>query len=188
MIDLVTALDLWFENLMLAVRTPALLQAFDAVTSLGGAAAVALVALGAGAYFAFSSRPLRPYLAGLIVALGGALSCASALKMLIARARPDGLIPSMIETSYSFPSRHAVVAVALYGFIAVFLAREYPEHARKIAAAATILILSIGFSRLYLGVHFPSDIIAGFALGGIWLLIGIWTVRKLSPTKNSPVA
>lgn len=188
MIDIVITLDLWFENLMLAVRTPVLLQAFGMVTPLGDAVVVVFVTLVAGAYFTFSAMPLRPYLAGLIVSLAGALSCASALKMLIARARPDGLIPSMIETSYSFPSRHAVVAVALYGFIAVFLAREYPEHARKIAAAATILILSIGFSRLYLGVHFPSDVIAGFALGGIWLLIGIWTVRKLSPTKNFPVA
>jgi len=187
MIDLIIAADLWFENLMLAIRTPALLQAFDAVTSLGDAPMVAFVALITGAYFIFSSRALRPYFAGVAVSLVGALSCASALKVLIARARPDGLIPVIIETSYSFPSRHAVAAVALYGFIAFFLAREYPEHARKIAAAATVLILSIGFSRLYLGVHFPSDVIAGFALGGAWLLIGIWIVRKLQSAKDSPV-
>lgn len=184
MIDLIIAIDLWFENLMLAARTPALLQLFNAITPLGDAVFVVLVALIAGAYFAFSTKPLRPYLAGLTVSLAGAIASASALKLLVARARPSGLIPSIVESSYSFPSRHAVAAVALYGFIAFFLARQYPEHARKIAATATILILSIGFSRLYLGVHFPSDVIAGFALGGIWLCIGIWMVRKLQRTVN----
>lgn len=188
MISSIIAIDVWFENLMLAVRTPVLLQIFDAITFFGNTTTVLGVTLIVGVYFAFLSRALRPYLAGLVVSLGGALSCASALKILVARARPDGLIPSIIETSYSFPSRHAVAAVALYGFIAFFLARQYPEHARKIAAIATVLILSIGFSRLYLGVHFPSDVIAGFALGGIWLYIGTWTVRKLQSARDSSVA
>lgn len=185
MIDFILTIDLWFENLMLAARTPALLQVFGAITSLGDAITVVLITFTIGAYFALSSRQIRSYLVGFIVTLTGALSCAYVLKEVVARARPTGLIPSIIETSYSFPSRHAVIAVALYGFIAFFLARQYPEYARKIAAAATILIFSIGFSRLYLGVHFPSDVIAGFALGGLWLCIGIWTVRKLQRVTNS---
>ncbi|MFA5996697.1 MAG: phosphatase PAP2 family protein [Candidatus Paceibacterota bacterium] len=186
MISSIIAIDVWFENLMLAARTPALLQTFDVITFFGNTTTVLGMALIVGAYLALSDKPLRAYLIGFIVTLLGALSCGYALKTLIARARPDGLIPSIIETTYSFPSGHAVAAMAFYGFIAFFLARHYREHTRKIVVVTALLILSIGFSRLYLGVHFPSDVIAGFALGGIWLFIGIWTVRTLQSRTDSP--
>ena len=179
MIDSIVAADLWFENLMLALRTPIMLDIMRTITFLGDAFPIVVITAIVSIYFAVSGKSHWPYLAGLGLTLSGAIVSSSLLKMLVVRARPDGLIPSIVETASSFPSRHAVAAVALYGFLAFSLSRIYPAHSKKLSAGATILIFSIGMSRLYLGVHFPTDVLAGFALGGTWLLLGIWAVRKL---------
>ena len=172
----IVAGDLAFENMLLGVRTAFFLQVFNAITYLGNTYVVAVVTAAAG-IFLFLSRHSRAYLVGLAVTVIGAGTVDYIMKLLIERARPGGLIPSTIETSYSFPSGHATFALALYGFFAYVLCRAYPKHARSIVMLASVLILLVGFSRLYLGVHFPSDVLAGYLLGGLWLLIGIRIVR-----------
>jgi membrane-associated phospholipid phosphatase len=106
------------------------------------------------------------------------------MKALIARARPGGLLPSMLETSASFPSGHATLALALYGFLAYALCQLYPRHSWKIAVLAMLVILFVGASRLYLGVHFSSDVIAGYLLGGLWLLFGITLTERKAATES----
>ncbi|TSC71065.1 MAG: PA-phosphatase-like phosphoesterase [Parcubacteria group bacterium Gr01-1014_49] len=170
--------DLWFENLMLSVRTTALLKFFGWVTLLGNAFVVAGVT-GIALLALFTSNVRRAYAYGLAVAIVGAVVTSSVMKVLVERARPDGLIPSVVETSYSFPSGHATAAMALYGFIAYILCILFPARKSLVAIIFFILIGSIGFSRLYLGVHFPSDVLAGYFIGGLWLLVGIETVKHL---------
>lgn len=170
--------DVWFEHLLLAARTVPLLEIFGAVTLLGDAVVIIGIA-GLAAVAILFYKLDRAYLAGLAVTLIGAAGSGYAMKTLVARPRPGGLLPSTVETSYSFPSGHAIAALALYGFLAYILCRLYPTHAKKIIVAAALIILFVGASRLYLGVHFPSDIVAGYLLGGLWLLFGIALTGRL---------
>jgi undecaprenyl-diphosphatase len=66
------------------------------------------------------------------------------------------------------------------------LHKQYPKYSRSIVSIAVLIILTIGFSRLYLGVHFPSDVIAGYLLGGVWLLLGIEVIGWKLSTSSTP--
>ena len=176
---LILSADVWFENLMLSIRTPFWVHVFNLVTFFGNTLTVIGIAGLIGAYMFFFKKEYRPYVAGLVTTLGGAAVCAYLLKEVVQRARPGGLIPAVTETSYSFPSGHATAAMALYGFFAFLLCRLYPEYKKGIVTIATLIVLAIGFSRLYLGVHYPSDVLAGFAVGGLWLWLGVWLTNKL---------
>lgn len=176
--DFIVTADLWFENLLLSVRTPLLSREFAWITPLGS---VPFVIGGAGVVglFLWRSKIHRAYAFGLAATLLGAAVTGYAMKALVGRARPSGLIPSMIETSSSFPSGHATAAMALYGFLAYFLCALFPERKAMVLTAAALLIGIIGFSRLYLGVHFPSDVLAGYLVGGLCLLLGIAITKRM---------
>ncbi len=99
----------------------------------------------------------------LSAVMGGAIVCNVGLKRLIHSPRPEpffGTDPS----SYSFPSGHALYSLSFYGVIAGVLAAHAPTGATRFAIliAAALLVLGIGLSRVYLGVHYPSDVIAGY--------------------------
>lgn len=175
--------DAQFERLLPAARSVPLLGIFGFITHLGDTAVVVGIAALASIVMSFYKID-RAYLVGFASTLLGAAISNYAIKAVVARARPSGLIPSVIETSYSFPSGHATAALALYGFMAYMLCRRYPKHAGKIAAAGAGVILAVGASRLYLGVHFPSDVIAGYLLGGLWLLLGIGITDRLRLLKE----
>ena len=119
--------------------------------------------------------------AGLfLVTCFGGLMIEVGLKQLFAKSRPE-LWPRLIsEHSYSFPSGHAVGAVVLYGGLAYLLTQRWPYQATWIYGITTILIGAIGFSRLYLGVHWPTDVIAGYLVGGLWLFSCIQIAQKYS--------
>ena len=107
------------------------------------------------------------------------------LKSVIARPRPPQEFWAYGETWYSFPSAHAAMSLALYGFIA-YIAWRTParKSVRRIVTSLMIaLILTIGFTRLYLGVHYLSDVVAGYLLGGACLWLGIWSERILKHDK-----
>ena len=168
----VYSIDIWFENLLLSVRTPFLLIIFSWITFFGSTF-VALILAGLVSVAILFFKINKSYLLGLAVMFIGAIASNYLIKIIIGRARPGGLIPSIAESSFSFPSGHSVMAMALYGFIALILCELYPKKTKMLVTIAIIVILVIGFSRLYLGVHFSSDVIAGYILGGLWLLTGI---------------
>lgn len=107
-----------------------------------------------------------------IVCLGGFV-LNTGLKLVFAKSRPHLWTPLIHETSYSFPSGHALGAAVVYGFLAFLLARRYRGSKRWIYASTAVLVSAIGLSRLYLGVHWLTDIIAGYSVGLLWLMIGI---------------
>lgn len=92
------------------------------------------------------------------------------LKLVFNKVRPELWSPLITETSFSFPSGHALGSLFLYGFLAYLLSKAYPKFLILIYAAAVTLIIGVSFSRLYLGVHWPTDVIAGSGLGFLWLL------------------
>jgi undecaprenyl-diphosphatase len=89
------------------------------------------------------------------------------------RERPFFEDPLATASSFSFPSGHALVSLSVYGSIAIVVARHAPGRRTAIAvlAVAAVWVLAIGFSRLYLGVHFLSDVLAGLAAGAAWLAL-----------------
>jgi len=105
----------------------------------------------------------------LMLALGGAGVLNALLKLLFQRPRPE-LAFVHLET-YSFPSGHAAVAAATFTTLAFLLGQRAPTRRVLIALAAVALIALVGFSRLYLGVHFLSDVIAGFSAGTAWVAL-----------------
>lgn len=148
------------------------------VSELGSAVAVVGI-VAVVSYFLFRAHRKHDIL-GLIVSAGGATLAAHLMKIALDRPRPTIEVAAYIEAGSSFPSAHAAVAVGLYGFLAWLLWRDCERrwwHYASIAGAA-LLALAIGFSRIFLGVHYPSDVLAGYCLGGIFLAAGILVTRR----------
>ena len=112
----------------------------------------------------------------LFLACLGGLILNQGLKLVFAKLRPQLWTPLVVEHSYSFPSGHALGSLVVYGFLAVLLAHKFPRQHWLIYAIAAVIISAIGISRLFLGVHWPTDIIAGYAVGAVWLIACIFTL------------
>lgn len=156
-------------HLLQALRTPEADRFFLAVTYLGGFPVLA-TALGAGLLgLLWLRRRFEAFLLTAGLAAGEVLMWA--IKVGVGRARPAPVAPLAVETSAAFPSNHAFSALALWGFLAYLWGRTLSSEVSRarIYALGALVIVAVGMSRLYLGVHWLSDVIAGYALGGIWL-------------------
>lgn len=109
-------------------------------------------------------------------------------KTFISRERPADVAYYVVE-HFSFPSGHATTVIAMFGLLAYFLWRHYHTHPNRglVLWLAAVLIIIVGFSRIYLGVHYLSDVLAGFLLGALWLLVGISLVEVMSYRKKKKV-
>ena len=113
----------------------------------------------------------------LVLTCLGGLILNQGLKLFFAKPRPQLWNPLIVEHSYSFPSGHALGSSVVYGFLAVLLASHYPRYSIGIYSVAVVIVGSIGLSRLFLGVHYPTDIIAGYAVGLLWLITCVGILR-----------
>lgn len=111
---------------------------------------------------------------GLTVLIGAGL-LNGAIKELYGRARPSQIQPLVEIGGYSFPSGHSMGSVIVYGGILFLIFRLIQSRSVKffISAIIPLVILGIGLSRIYLGVHFPTDVVGGFSLGSAWLFFSI---------------
>ena len=145
------------------------------VTALGGRGVLGLVVIAVTGVLALNGHGARA-LAILIYVSTGSLVVELA-KLFFARARPD-VVPHAVDVaSLSFPSGHAMQASVVYLTLAALFARTQPDRRVRayVFGLAAIVVLMVGASRVYLGVHWPSDVLAGWALGiawasGCWLL------------------
>ncbi|HEX3652891.1 MAG TPA: phosphatase PAP2 family protein [Rhizomicrobium sp.] len=112
----------------------------------------------------------KPALA-MVATMLGAILLDNGLKFLFHRARPEVFFGVSPDT-YSFPSGHALFATCFYGAFAALLAPQLENWLPRIALwiTAVLMMLGIGWSRIYLGVHFPSDVLAGYLVGATWLV------------------
>jgi len=111
-------------------------------------------------------------------ATGGAMIVTHILKTLVERPRPE--LGLLVEHTPSFPSGHATIAISLYGFIAWYIWRcERRRGTRADVPLLVVLIALIGLSRLYLGVHYLTDVLGGFFIGGVFLFVAIAIVKLL---------
>ncbi len=173
--------------ILLALRTPGhpetpigpawLLQSAMDVSALGGFTFIWLFTL---ATLGFLLLIRRWAAAGVFfVAIAGASALNAVLKFGLHRARPE-VVPHLAEVSNaSFPSGHAMISAATYMTVGALLAQTQPSPLVRtyLVSLFVVLALMIGVSRLYLGVHWPSDVLAGWFLGGAWALL-FWTIAR----------
>jgi undecaprenyl-diphosphatase len=115
----------------------------------------------------------------LAAALGGGLALELSLKLAFHRPRPVPFFDIVPPTSYSFPSGHALESLCFFSALAIIVSDEATvRNATTAWIGAILLTLLIGFSRVYLGVHYPSDVVAGYAVGIVWM-ITVYLVHKV---------
>ena len=159
-------------DMLAPFRAPELVPAAIWLTDLGGMPALTLVALVATG-FMWTHGPRR-YIAPVWLTVMGSQITTWGGKFLINRARPDFIL-DVTAYSPSFPSGHATGAAAVLGIVTYVIARDMPDYRWRFAVAyfSVIVIVLIGFSRIFLNVHYPSDVAAGFLVGAFWVLAGI---------------
>ncbi|TMD64336.1 MAG: phosphatase PAP2 family protein [Chloroflexi bacterium] len=123
----------------------------------------------------------------LVVIAAGSAALPSVVKLIVARPRPTIEHLSHL-TSLSFPSEHTTQAAAIYLTIAILLSRDLNRGWRELVVVLAVLIaLAVAWSRVYLGVHFPTDVIAGLLLGWSWaLFVFHWARPKLAEIQPPP--
>lgn len=127
----------------------------------------------------------------LVIAAAGAAVLNNLLKYIFGRARPL-LWERVVDVGqYSFPSGHAMISMVVYGIIGYLLSSKFPQWRLLIISLTLVLVTGIGLSRLYLGVHWPTDVVAGYAAGLVWLLtcifsLQVWQDRRVVAQELEP--
>jgi undecaprenyl-diphosphatase len=149
------------------------------ISRLGAFPLLWIVAFGVIAFLTLARRRLEAF--SVLVALAGSSVLDLALKRLFHRPRPE-LVPHLVRvTGTSFPSGHATVSAAVYLTSGLMLAQTESLASLRTAvvAMATVLVCLIGCTRVYLGVHWPSDVVVGWCVGSIWALLSFEVTRTL---------
>jgi undecaprenyl-diphosphatase len=176
--DPIMGIDIRVANLLSVFRDSGLTTIFIWITLLGKWEVVAVLAMVATVVLALFRKWI--YIFPLWFALLGSQAFDFLGKIAFHRQRPD--VALYLEKSFSFPSGHATVAVAFYGFILYIFWRNLESFNKRLNLffLCLLIALAIGFSRLYLGVHFLSDVWGGYLLGFLWLIIGVSVVEWLT--------
>lgn len=160
------------------------------ITALGGSTLITLITLGTVGFLALRRKWHTSLLVLASIAGGGLLN--AALKTFFSRNRPS-VVPHLVDvTSLSFPSGHSMLSAITYLTLGALLARTTADRRIKIylLGLAAALVLLIGLTRLYLGVHFPTDVLAGWCAGIVWALVcslmARWLQRRGAVEKETP--
>jgi undecaprenyl-diphosphatase len=163
------ALDVYANPFLHAISSPALDLVMNAITTLGSVPFVGVVFVIASVYLLY--RRYRAEALFLAVAILGSVALNSVLKLFIQRPRPP-LPWAHVLPDYSFPSGHSMNSLVFYLAIALIIwARAKPPAGSIAVIAAFVIAISVGFSRIYLGYHYLSDVVGGYAAGLAWLLV-----------------
>jgi membrane-associated phospholipid phosphatase len=157
-----------------ARRAAALTSVMRAASTAGGPTGMIVLAVIGGLLLAATSRSWSP-IAVLAVTSGGAIALTLAFKAALGRARPPLGQAIAAADGYGFPSGHAAVAAAVCGAVAWLCSRQVPSWRARLAiwAVAAMLATLVGVSRVYLGVHWTTDVVGGWAFGALWLAVVI---------------
>jgi undecaprenyl-diphosphatase len=169
------------EWLIVALRTPGdpadpigpkwLEEMMRDFTAMGSTGVLTLMVLAIAGFLAMTRKGHAAVF--VLAAVGGGVLISQTMKLAYARPRPD-LVPHGAEVfTASFPSGHSMMSAVVYLTLGALLARTQADRPAKvyILAVAVLLTALVGVSRVYLGVHWPTDVVAGWALGGVWALI-----------------
>ena len=183
--DELVGLDSPIERTVLGWRTDGLTVVMRALTQLGSAYVVIPVLLAAGLLARRALGTWRP-MVFLAVVVGGATATSTVIKILVARPRPtSGALVHAL--GYAFPSGHSTTGAATWLSLAVLGSYFTRSAARRVLmmVLAVLVVAGIGLSRVYLGVHAPTDVLGGWALGAAWVA-GVAVLGRLRPAPPRP--
>ncbi|MEB8328383.1 phosphatase PAP2 family protein [Flavobacteriaceae bacterium KMM 6897] len=185
--ETLSAYDHEITQYIISYRNPVLTRYFKFVTEVGDVHGY-LIVLGISILLTAFIFKRWKYIAQISLVLFLATLSNVMLKRFIDRARP-GIEHLVVVKTLSYPSGHAMSAMAFYGFLIYLVYRIKMNRILKLGLYVflVILILSIGISRIYLGVHFPSDIAGGFIAGLIWVIFCILIFNLIEVFRRDPV-
>lgn len=176
----------WDQNLIFFIQdleSPILTKVMKFFTFIGSTSVVFTLSILMLIIFYFVLKQKNRLILFAIVMIGSPI-INFLLKQLFHRERPN--FHRLIEIGgYSFPSGHAMTAMTFYGIVCYLLWQRIPHMKGKFAllSLCSVFILMIGMSRIYLGVHFPSDIIGGYFGGIIWLMVTVYVFLRMQASK-----
>jgi undecaprenyl-diphosphatase len=182
--DPFVAVDQWVLGRVLYFRSPLATSVMEAVTRLGGMKFIAPCTIAVVTYLLLKRRFDKA--TGFAAAIVGGSLLNNVLKTIIHRPRPISETTLVTVYGWSFPSGHAMTSMIFYGMIAYLLMRTMGSWRRRAfsMALAGFIVFMIGFSRIYLQVHYLSDVVAGYAGGLFWLSICITGIEVYSAKKK----
>lgn len=150
------------------------------LTALGGIAVLTLAILGTAGFFVLRHRYRTALF--LLVSTAGGMLVSSFAKHVFDRPRPDIVAHGSLVETASFPSGHSLMAAVVYLTLGVMVARGLPNRRLKtyVLTLAAILAMLVGVSRVYLGVHWPTDVLAGWIIGAVWAMLCLLIARALA--------
>jgi undecaprenyl-diphosphatase len=177
----VTPLDAAVHAWFVAHRSALLDPVMIGVSAIGGTAGMLALAAVTAVFLVRCGR--RAHAVIVLLAFAGGEAIGDAAKLIYQRARPPQADWLAVVTSYSMPSGHSLLATATVGIVAAIAVQRSPRRSAQAAVVALAIgvVLLIGTSRLYLGVHWPTDVLSGYLLGGAWLavcLLGLTAVER----------
>lgn len=173
-----------FDQALIAIvqglESPQLTAVMKGFTWLGTGGPVAATTV-AVAWILYAALGFRKELLLLFAAGTGSFLLNIALKLLFRRERP-ALHRIAEAAGYSFPSGHSMAAFSLYGLLVYLLWKHARSGLQKglLLSGGALLILAIGASRIYLGVHYPSDVVAGYFAGCCWVTAAVWSYERIA--------
>lgn len=171
--------DLWITLLLQSIDNEVWHTAMEWSSSIFGGWRAVLLVIASGAFVGWRLG----WPEGVtVLAAGLASQVDSPLKILVGRPRPtpDLVRVFVLENENGFPSGHALFAILALGILSYFVATRVPQRTLRLPFLAVLgsLILLIGVSRVYLGAHWPSDVIGGYLFGGVLLITLIWLYKR----------
>ncbi|HEU4980861.1 MAG TPA: phosphatase PAP2 family protein [Solirubrobacterales bacterium] len=181
----VSSVDLATVELIHRHTTNSLTAVFLGITELASTDVILLVSAGAAVLLA--ARHHWRGAVALAISVLATQAVVTGAKALMSRPRPDQDAAVVDPSGFSFPSAHSASAVALYAMLALIAASAMRGRARGSAwTVAIALVVAIGLSRVYLGAHYPTDVLAGWLIGGV-VVLGSWTLCSRLPAGRPAV-
>ena len=182
--DSMTLYDAGVSRWLLSLATEDSSQFFYLITLLGGPWFITVASLLISTWLAWRKQWLQ--LGALIFSVGGGALINELLKNIFLRPRPDFSNAFYNESGYSFPSGHAMLSVLFYGMTAYLIATQVLSWKTQIRLGVTAFTISmmIGFSRIFLGVHYLTDVLGSWAAGVVWLIVCITALRLAQTSRQ----
>lgn len=177
------------EKILLAMRKPgnpqepigsqAVREAARDVTALGGITVLTFITLAVGGFLILDRKGKLAVF--VFVSITSGMLASTLLKDLVDRPRPDAVYRSVYASNSSFPSGHSMMSGLTYWTLGALLARSRKSKRMKayFLVVATMITIPVGVTRVYLGVHWPTDVLAGWTAGAVWALLCWLCVRLL---------
>jgi len=181
----------WLQPIAGEPRGPWWLQEAAAdLTSLGGISVLTLFATIALVFMLIERKRLSALL--LVLGLAGGVALSEGLKALFERVRPPAAYQAVETLNASFPSGHALLSTVFYLTLGVMLTRAFPGRRLKafVLGAAMLIAILVGLTRVYLGAHWASDVLAGWSVGAAWamaLWLVAYAVERRQRSRHAPL-